>query len=186
MLPKSVSIALVLAAAVCSTSAKPTLSPTETATSASNGDVPTDAPGDYNNRPKNKNRKDPPPKEPSPTTTRTGLKETSTSAGLAGPLLPNEFSDPCIVQLKNGSYYAFSTTQPKSGNAGNIHVPIANTEGDIASGWTNLNKVDALPDIGTWAISDQPVWGPDVHERVSCFFPSRSKSISFLIFPFIE
>ena len=76
-----------------------------------------------------------------------------------GPVLPDGFADPCIVQTPNGTWWAFA-----SNNTGQ-NVPIALSQ-DFQT-WELQNGFDALPDPGAWTAKPSLVWAPDVAQLVS-------------------
>lgn len=67
----------------------------------------------------------------------------------AGPVLPSNFPDPCLVNVF-GTWYAFATTSD------NVNIPIATAPWNGFQGkWelvtdANGNAVDAFPNVPAW------------------------------------
>lgn len=67
----------------------------------------------------------------------------------AGPNLPTDFPDPCIINT-NGTWYAFATTSD------HVNIPVATVPwNDFEGQWQLLldatgKPIDALPSVPTW------------------------------------
>ena len=97
----------------------------------------------------------------------TSFQTASAPVGITSPLLPQAHADPCIIKLRNGSYFSFASQQRNKNTGKMTHVPVAMSPNDLKSGWTEPGEVDALPSIGVWANSAGPVGSPDLHQLVS-------------------
>lgn len=84
---------------------------------------------------------------------------TSFTAATPQLALNSDFADPCLVQLSNGTWYAFATT------SGSINIQMAYSE-DFEN-WSLASGYDALPGpFPSWVYSSPQTWAPDVLELV--------------------
>lgn len=102
------------------------------------------------------------------------------SMGVTGPLLEASHADPCIIRLKNGTYYSFATNHVSNDDTGpftthlppgQYQVPVAKSDStDLRGSWTEL-QVDTLPNPGDWTDKTHPytpqVGSPDVNQLAS-------------------
>ena len=77
------------------------------------------------------------------------------------PLFPENFPDPSLIKLNDGSFYAFST------QSDGANVPVARSTDDIKSMSLlrdSQGKLqDAMPSLPPWTVKDNPsIWAPDV------------------------
>lgn len=88
-------------------------------------------------------------------------KQSSQTSGppLNGPLLPQIFADPAVIQVGD-AYYAYAT------NANGLHIPFANSSN--FDDW-HISAQDALPNPGSWVTTgkEKDIWAPDVVKIVS-------------------
>ena len=76
------------------------------------------------------------------------------------PVLDADFPDPALLQVADGTWYAYAT-QTIGEDGADINLQVARSV-DLVS-WTLLG--DALPVKPTWAASTQDYWAPHVVER---------------------
>lgn len=70
-----------------------------------------------------------------------------------------DFADPCLVQLPNGTWYAFGTTNNV------INIQMAYSEDFV--NWSLASNYDALPGpFPSWIYESPQTWAPDVIQRV--------------------
>ncbi|CRG92681.1 hypothetical protein PISL3812_09745 [Talaromyces islandicus] len=78
-------------------------------------------------------------------------------------VLDSDFADPCLVQLSNGTWYAFATT------TGSINIQMAYS--DDFENWHLASNYDALPGpFPSWVYSSPQTWAPDVIQRADGTF----------------
>jgi hypothetical protein len=88
------------------------------------------------------------------------------AAGAANwaPIHAGDFPDPSILQW-DGSYYGFAT-QNFAAPSQTINVQVSTSSDGVH--WTQLNGVDALPTVGSWAEPGE-TWAPSVEYNGSKF-----------------
>lgn len=80
---------------------------------------------------------------------------------VSGPVIGSNFQDPSVLQLADGSWYAYAGV---NGNPAGINVLVA-TSSDFSS-WAVHSGWDALPTLPAWAASPPHVWAPDITQLV--------------------
>ena len=75
------------------------------------------------------------------------------------PVHPGDFPDPSVVyDQANNTYYAFAT-QNFAAPSQTINVQVSTSTNGL--NWSELNGVDALPSVGSWAVPGE-TWAPSV------------------------
>ncbi len=75
------------------------------------------------------------------------------------PVHPGDFPDPSVVyDQANSTYYAFAT-QNFAAPSQTINVQVSTSTDGL--NWNQLNGVDALPSVGSWAVPGE-TWAPSV------------------------
>ncbi|MGA2932866.1 MAG: family 43 glycosylhydrolase, partial [Acidimicrobiales bacterium] len=81
------------------------------------------------------------------------------SAANWAPVHPGDFPDPSIVyDQATDTYYAFAT-QNFATPSQTINIQVSTSTDGVD--WTQLNGVDALPTVGSWAKAGE-TWAPNV------------------------